>query len=190
MNILLTWYTWAGKSTCVEYLKTKFADVNCISVSWFVISEAKRQFPNNPEKWNKEFFPAVWDSMRINMSETILAELAYDEFQKQSSKIYIFDGVRYDKDISFLKDKIFKLFVVWISVAWEDILVDRIISRWKSTDIHQNSEKIKTSLSTESNSRFMNVQKCLEMSDYIIDNSWPLDDFYRNIDDCISEFYR
>jgi hypothetical protein len=60
----------------------------------------------------KEHFPAVGESMRKDISITLPAELALQEFQKNPEAVHIFDGVRFDKDIDFLREHIRDLLVI------------------------------------------------------------------------------
>jgi hypothetical protein len=85
-----------------------------------------------------------------------------------------------------LREHIRDLLVIWITVDPREDLIERIYIRKKDSDIIQGKEKIANNLLVEWNSEYMNVDKCLEILDYKIDNSGTEEEYLKKIDEFIT----
>ena len=171
MIIGLTGPMASGKSTVVEALKKQGFKHTTLSDT--VREEtAKRKLP--AERTN---FQNVGQSLREEFGAGVLGKKALKKIEEEGGEKWIVDGIRNPAEIEELRQH--PNFVLIANIAPEDLIVSRILSRKRSDDTLEENE-IRTKLRREMGEgeppEGQQVAKCIEMADYVFENTMPMDE--------------
>jgi dephospho-CoA kinase len=170
MIIGLTGPMASGKSTVVDALKKD--GFKHTTLSDLVREETERR--GLPAE--RTTFQNVAQSMREKHGAGVLGKKAREKILEEGGDRWVVDGIRNPAEITELK----KLpnFVLIANTAPEDLIVSRILSR-KRPDDTLDEASIRTKLRREMGEgeppEGQQVQKCIDVSDYVFENTMPMD---------------
>lgn len=171
MIIGLTGPMGSGKTTIVDALKKQ--GFEHITLSDSVREEAKKRgLPSE-----RTTLQNIGQSLREQFGAGVLAKKALENIMKRNGEKWIVDGIRNPAEIDELKKH--GNFVLIANTVPEDVIIKRILSRKRSIDT-LNEEAIRTKLKREMGEgeppEGQQVSKCIEMADYIFENTMALED--------------
>ncbi len=179
MNKLILAFTgemWCGKWTAVDYLVKKYGWVS------YKFSQILRDLLNRLYlEQSRENLQKISTILRKEFWEDLLSKAMYVDLKNSDNSIIILDWVRRKSDIEILQTiPYFKL--VYIDVDLE-IRYKRISKRWENTDdLNKTFEQFKLEQESEAELQIVWLKK---FADYIIDNNWILEDFYKKLDNIL-----
>ncbi|HPE34393.1 MAG TPA: AAA family ATPase [Bacteroidales bacterium] len=171
----------AGKGTIVEYLKEKMGFVH-FSVRGFLIEEIrKKSLPVNRNSMTE-----IANQLRATHSPSYIVDELY-KMALQTGKNCIIESIRTPGEIESLRKKTdFYLFAV---DAPPMLRYERIKKRNSETDnisfetFIQNEQREMTT--TDPNKQ--NLKKCIQMADFIFDNSGTIADLRHQVEEVIQQ---
>lgn len=178
--IWFTWEMWCGKDSATNYIFKNY---------WWKLFKFSSSL--------RDILSRIYlDSTRENLSiisrilrewfwQDVFAKIMKNDIELSDCKYILIDWVRRKEDIIILKE-ISEFILIYIETNIEN-RYSRISSRSENPD-----DKIKTFeqfkkdqfLETE-----IQIKWLKEISDYVIDNNWNLDNLYFQIDKIISSMY-
>jgi len=171
----------AGKGTIVEYLVTEKNFVH-YSVRNFLIEEINKR----GIVINRDSMTTVANELRAKHSPSFVTDELYKkaiEFKKKC----IIESIRTPGEIISLRQKSdFYLFAV---DAPQNLRYQRILERKSETD-NISFETFVTDEEREMNTNDpnkQNLRKCIEMADFVFDNSNSIISLYKQVDKALSE---
>lgn len=166
-HLWLVGISWVWKSTFANEFQG--VEHGYLSLSSFV----RQQTEIRLLELNRENFRQVAADLRKTLWNWFLAKFAYEYMQSNQWKKFIIDGIRHTDEITFLSNNLDITFI-WIGVDDTEELIKRIFERKKHTDV-LTREGILSAIQNEKESTSMNVTKCLELCNILIDNWWSID---------------
>jgi len=169
MIIGLTGPMASGKSTVVDALKKDGFKVTTLSDA--VREEtARRGLPAE-----RTTFQNVAQSMREESGAGILGKKAREKIQREGGAKWIVDGIRNPAEIEELRE--LPDFILVANTAPEDLIVKRILSRKREDDTLDESSiraKLRREMGEGEPPEGQQVQKCIDMADYVFENTMPM----------------
>ncbi len=171
MIIGLTGPMASGKSTVVDALKNQ-------DFKYFTLSDIVREeCANKGLEVVRDNLMATGQSLREEFGAGVLGARALKKIQNEGENDnWIIDGIRNPAEVEELKKH--SNFVLIANTAPEDLIVSRILSRKRSDDT-LNEEAIRAKLRREMGEgeppEGQQVQKCIDMADYVFENTMPID---------------
>lgn len=169
----------AGKGTVVEILKIK--GFLHLSVADYLMEEVKKIGWSE----NRESLIKMGNTLRAQFGPGIIAERLYDKAVKMGGKVII-ESIRTEGEINTLKQK--GRFVLIGVTADRKIRYERISSRAGIKDGVSFEEFCRSEdnemVSTDPNKQ--NLGRCIELSDYVIENNGTLDELENRVNNIIN----
>ncbi len=166
----------AGKGTIVEYL-VNHRNFTHYSVRSFLIEEIeKRQMPVN-----RDSMVLIANELRAKHSPSYVTDQLYYK-AAESGKNCVIESIRTPGEVDSLKEKgNFYLFAV---DALPELRYKRIVIRNSETDnisydtfVQNEQREMQTNEPTK-----QNLRKCIEMADFIFENSGSIDDLHIKVE--------
>lgn len=165
----------SGKGEIVKILEPE--GFKYITLSSMVREEARRR--GVPEE--REKMMEVGNSMRKEGGAGILAKRALETIMASGSDKWVIDGIRNPAEIVELK-KGNDIYIVGIKTDL-NLLADRILSRNRESDAKDRDEilrKVEREWGKGEPEDGQQVGKCMELTDYTINNDGTLEDLANN----------
>lgn len=170
----------AGKWEIVNYLVEKkwFAHY---SVRWFLTTEIER-------RWlplDRDSMRDVANDLRANYGPSYITDQLFLQ-AKQSGKDAIIESIRAIGEVDSLK-KNSDFILLWVT-ADQKLRFERAIARKSASDFvnfekFQEQERLE---SENSNPSKQNINACMNMADYVVNNDWNIEELHRQLDEIIS----
>lgn len=168
----------AGKTTACLFLKKK--GFLYFSLSDIIREELKKE----GKEINRENLTIKGNELRKKYGSDILAKICFEKV-KNLNKNVVIDSIRNIYEVKFLKS-INNFTLIGITAKPEN-RYKRIISRNRK-DIKSYEEFLKQEEIENSDERYkQNINKVLEMCDYIINNNSSLEAFYKKIEEVVNK---
>jgi len=162
----------AGKGSIVEYLKEK-KNFQHYSVRGFLIEEIEKR----GLKVDRDSMTHVANELRAENSPSYIVDRLYDEAIK-SGRNCVIESIRTPGEVVSLRSKEnFSLFAVDCDPL---VRYNRIKSRASETDKVDYETFLsneKREMTTDDPNK-QNLKKCIEMADFVFDNSGTIDELY------------
>lgn len=169
----------SGKDTVAEYLEKNegFQHVSLSAILREIVAE--RGLEANLENLTK-----VGNSILAEFGPAYLVKRA--EKQVDFSKDLVISSVRQPNEIEYLKTK--KDFHMIFVDAKPEVRFERLRKRGRQGDSRTLEEFIETEKKQEDGkSGGMDLNRCRDMADYILDNNGTMDEFVRKIEEALVE---
>jgi dCMP deaminase len=178
MIIGITGTLGSGKSTIVEFLKDK--GFNHFSARAVLIEEMQKR----GVEINLKNMTDIANKLREEFGPSVLAQRMY-EMAEKSNKPAIIESIRTVGEIELLRKK--KDFILLAVVADRKIRYKRIQERKSEIDKISYEEfiEIEEKQMSSNNPNEQNLKKCIELSDYKIENNGTIQEFKKKIEDII-----
>lgn len=170
MIIGLTGPMASGKSTVVDALKKK--GFRLTTLSDMVREETEKQ--GLPAE--RTTFQNVGQMLREKFGAGILGKKAAEKIQREGGNNWVIDGIRNPAEVEELKK--IPGFVLIANIAPEDMIVSRILSRKREDDTMDEMAirtKLRRELGADEPPEGQQVQKCIDMADYVFENNMAID---------------
>lgn len=176
MIIGITGTIGAGKGTIVEYLKAE-KNFKHFSVRGFITEEIKKR--GMPV--NRDSMVVVANDLRSKNSPSYIVDRLFEKAQDAGGNSVI-ESIRTPGEVTSLrKQKKFWLFAVDCDAK---IRYERIKARASETDkvdFETFLENEKREMTTDDPNK-QNLKKCIEMADFVFDNSGSVDKLYEEVE--------
>lgn len=183
MYICLTGHILAGKGAVSEYLRSK-------GFAKFVYSDILREeLKKRSLEINRDNLVSVANELRAEHGPSVLSKKIVEKIKRDGIQDAVIEGSRNPAEIQELKDSL-NCAVLSIE-AQREIRFKRMLSRNRDDDPKTFEEFIKVDerdLGKDQPSTGNQVQKCIDMADYHIENNGSLEDLHRKIDSLLIEF--
>ena len=170
----------AWKWEIVNYLVEKkwFAHY---SVRWFLTQEIEK-------KWlplDRDSMREVANELRANYWPSYITDQLFLQAQ-ENGKDAIIESVRAIGEVESLKKN--SDFILLAVNADQKLRFERAIARKSASDFvtfekFQEQERLESENSDPSK---QNINACIEMADYVVNNDWNLEDLHKQLDEIIS----
>lgn len=186
MIIGLTGPMASGKSTVVEALKNQ--GFKHFTLSDIVREECRQQGLEEV----RDNLMATGQHLREEFGAGVLAKRVLKKIESlDPDGKWIVDGIRNPAEVEALRQH--PGFVLIANTAPEDLIVSRILSRKRSDDTLDETAiraKLRREMGEGEPPEGQQVQKCIDMADYVFENTMPMDEveeafmkLYNQIDD-------
>lgn len=171
MSLLIwfTWLPWVGKWILINYLSDQFDSVV------FSTSDVLREYlKENNIELNRKNLRDRANFLRNNFWAWILAQKVINKIKfHKNQNLFFIDWIRNPSEVLEFKNTYPDDFVlIWID-SNIDLLVDRIVERWREWE--KDREKIKNNIIKEKKWIWWKSSQrpydCVKMADYLIDNN-------------------
>lgn len=166
----------AGKGTIVDYL-VEHKNFKHYSVRSFLIEEIeKRQLPVN-----RDSMTMVANQMRAQHSPSYVTDQLFEK-ALLSGENCIIESIRTPGEIDSLREK--ENFFLFAIDAPSELRFDRIVIRKSETD-HISYDTFLQNESREMDTddpNKQNLRKCIEMADFVFENSGSIEDLHKEIE--------
>ncbi|MBN2306981.1 AAA family ATPase [Candidatus Peregrinibacteria bacterium] len=171
MIIGLTGPMASGKTTVVEALKKE--GFNYFTLSDIVREECGKQ----GKEISRDNLMAVGEGLRKEFGAGVLGMLALKKILTEGENgNWIIDGIRNPEEAKELRK--YSNFVLVANTAPEDMIIKRILTRKRSDDTLDEEairKKLRREMGEGEPPEGQQVQKCIDMADYIFENTMPID---------------
>ena len=171
MIIGLTGPMASGKTTVVEALKKE-------GFKHFTLSDIVREeCAKQGREMTRDNLMAIGEALRHEFGAGVLGMLALKRVLTEGENDnWIIDGIRNPEEAKELRK--YSTFVLVANTAPEELLVSRILSRKRSDDILDETairQKLRREMGEGEPFEGQQVQKCIDMADYVFENTMPMD---------------
>mgnify|MGYP006297379251 CR=1 FL=1 len=181
MIIGITGTIGAGKGTIVEFLKKK-KNFKHFSVRGFISEEIKKR--GMPV--NRDSMVVVANDLRAKNSPSYIVDRLFEKAREAGGNSVI-ESIRTPGEVESLMEKgNFRLFAVDCDPV---IRFNRIKARASETDhvdFETFMENEKREMETDDPNK-QNLKKCIEMADYVFDNSGLVEELYAEVEKVLGE---
>lgn len=181
MIIGITGTLGSGKGTVVEYLKTEYGFKH-YSARAFISEEVARR----GLKDNRDSMREVGNDLRKQFGPSYVAEQLYDRALAVGGHAVI-ESLRAVAEVTALQAKFPPCLIIGVN-ADQKIRYERILDRKSSTDYVTFEEfaEDESEEMSDPDPAGMNIKRCLEEADIVLDNSGDLIALHKEVDSIIS----
>lgn len=171
-----------GKGTVAQTLKER-------GFTYFSLSDLLREEVKK-RKWSeiREVLEDLGDELRMRFGNDILAKRIALLSEFKHADFIVVDSIRHPAELIYFRD-VFEAIIIGVTTSPEKLL-DRMNLRGREGD-PKTEEELKKMLQREEGpegSPVMQVQKCLEMADIVIQNDEGKTDLKRETEKVLHEF--
>lgn len=172
MIIGLTGPMASGKSTIVDALKKR--GFKHITLSDIVREECRKASLAE----TRDHLMATGQRLRETEGTGVLGKIALQKIETNDSKSnWIVDGIRNPAEVEALRTH--SDFILIANTAPEDMIIQRILSRKRPDDTLEETAiraKLRREMGEGEPPEGQQVQKCIELADYVFENTMPMKD--------------
>lgn len=169
----------AGKGAATSYLTEKHG-FYCSSCSDRIREEILKQ----GKEINRENLQETGGKLRIEFGPAVLAQRTWEHISNSGFEKVVVDSIRGKEEVEFLK-KIPGFYLIALT-ADQKIRFRRMLSRKTPGDPTTWEDFLKAE-ERDINSDGRNIEACLEMADYKIENNGTLEELHKKLDDLLEE---
>lgn len=171
MIIGLTGPMASGKSTVVDALKSQ-------GFKHFTLSDIVRvECAEQGKEITRDNLMTTGQSLREEFGAGVLGARALEKIRKEGENDnWIVDGIRNPAEVEALKSH--PNFILIANTAPEELIISRILSRKRSDDTLDEEvirKKLRREMGEGEPPEGQQVQKCIDMADYVFENTMPID---------------
>lgn len=172
MIIGLTGPMASGKSTTLAAMKNLGFEKQ-ITLSDMIREECRKR--NLPIE--RETMMNVGQSLRDEFGAGVLGKKALEYIQAQGGDMWVVDSIRNPAEVVELRKH--PDFILIANTAPEDLIIKRIFSRKReddTLDVESIKQKLRREMGEGEPPEGQQVQKCIDLADYIFENTMPMDE--------------
>lgn len=170
----------AGKGTIVDYL-VKQKGFNHYSVSGYL----KEVLTKQERPIDRTSLQDIGNEIRTKHGPSYITQILFEKAQKEN-KDSVIESIRNPKEAEFIKSKGGVMFAV---VADQKTRYERIKARFSEKDnvTFEEFQKQEKREMENTDPNVQNLQKCIEMSDFVFNNDGSIKDLYDQVEKAIKK---